>query len=90
MTDREKKRLWIDKLVELRKNDPAEFADQVLAALRSSPETAVEDAAPIEKKTRALDRLIHHFERLERYEDCSFLLQLKTKIVDEDTEILSD
>lgn len=67
-------------MLEMRASDPDAFMNMVLSALKTNPEYAVEDAAPVGAKLKALESLIQHFEGLENYEDCAFILNLKEKI----------
>jgi len=69
-------------MTELRAKDPTAFMDMVLSALKNHPDLAVSDIAPAEHKIRALTRMLKHFEGLENYEDCAFILDLKKKIED--------
>lgn len=64
----------------MRAKDPEGFMNMVLSALKNNPEYAVEDAAPLEAKLRALESLMQHYEGLENYEDCAFIRDLKEKI----------
>lgn len=75
---------FINTLVKLREEDPDRFMETVLIALRNNFNSAVEEPSPKENKIRALDRMIEHFEKLERYEDCAFIAELKQRICEED------
>ena len=41
----------------------------------------INDFMTVEEKINDLDMLIKFFEQKERYEDCSYLLQIKDKII---------
>lgn len=75
---------FINTLTKLREEDPGRFMEMVLVALRNNLDSAIEEPSPKENKVRALDRMIEHFEKLERYEDCAFIAELKQRICEED------
>jgi len=64
----------------MRAKDPDAFMNMVLSALKTNPEYAVADAAPVEAKLKALESLIQYYEGIENYEDCAFIVELKEKI----------
>ena len=72
----------IDKLALLRDTDPEAFSELVMSALKLNPEAALSDPASIETKIIAIDTLISLLEKSEKYEDCSFLVNLKKSILD--------
>lgn len=73
----------------LKEKDPEGFMNLVLSSLKKYPELAVEDAAPAENKLRALKAMLEHYESIEGYEDCAFLLELTNQIKDEEDKIRS-
>lgn len=73
---------FINELLELKRKNPAAFAETVLSALKNHPDLAVSDSAPLDKKRQALDQLLKHFEEIEKYEDCAFIVDLKKRIED--------
>jgi len=68
-------------MLEIRKTDPDVFMTMVLDALKKYPELAVDDEAPNSAKIKALESLLKHFEGIEEYENCSFIVDLKQKII---------
>ena len=73
---------FIALLEELKRKDINRFMDMVLESLKTFPDYAVEDDAPIENKLSALKLVIKHFEEREDYEDCAFIRDLQKKIED--------
>ncbi len=71
---------FIKKLTEVRDQNPDLFMDMVLEALRSDENYAFADEAPVEHKLNALSKMIKRYEELERYEDCAFLNNIKTRL----------
>jgi hypothetical protein len=73
----------------LKEKDPEGFMNLVLGALKKYPDLAVVDATPTENKLRALKAMLEHYESIEGYEDCAFLLELTNQIKDEEDKIRS-
>lgn len=80
----------IQGLLKIRDKDPNAFMELMLRTLKSHPEFAVSDSAPLENKVRALTRLLQHFENMEKYEDCVFIADLKKQIEDGSKEQIPD
>lgn len=73
---------FIQLLMEVRERDYDAFIHLVLESLKTFPDFAIEDDAPVEKKMSALDLILNHLEEQEDYEDCAFIRDLKEKIED--------
>jgi hypothetical protein len=73
---------FIARLEELKEKDLDLFMELVLLSLKTDPDFAVEDDAPIEKKVDAMKTVVKHFEEKEEYENCAFLLELQKRIED--------
>jgi hypothetical protein len=73
---------FIAMLEELKNRDPNAFMDVVLFSLKTHPDFAIEDDAPLTNKVEALKKLLSHFEEREDYEDCAFLRDLQKRIED--------
>lgn len=73
----------LNQMILLKEQDPNAFMDLVFQSLQSFPEAAVEDDADIDKKIRAITKMMKHYEGTETYEKCAFLLSLMNKIKDE-------
>ncbi len=67
-------------LNEIKLTDLDLFMELILMSLKTFPEMAVKDDVPVENKLSALDRVIKHFENLERYEDCAFIRDIQKNI----------
>lgn len=72
----------IQKMLELRDQDPDGFADLFFEMIKQYPEIAIADSAPTEDKLAAIDRILKHYEAKEIYEKCAFLFEIKKKIED--------
>lgn len=75
------------KLLDLKQKDPDGFTDLVYSTLVAFPDSALEDDSPIEKKIKALTKMMKHYEGTEMFERCAFLLDLLNKIKDEKRSI---
>lgn len=73
---------FIQMLMEVRDRDYDKFMELVLTSLKTYPDFAVEDDAPIENKLTAMKVILNHLEEKEDYEDCVFILDLQKKIED--------
>jgi hypothetical protein len=73
---------FIAKLEKLKETDPDQFMALVLESLKTFPDLAVEDNAPIENKRTALELMRRHFQDREDYEDCAFIRDLQKRIND--------
>lgn len=62
------------------RENPHQFYEDVLDAIRECPAYVFEDPNPYQKKVKSLNRMIKHFEDLERYEDCGFLLNVLNQL----------
>lgn len=71
----------LSRLIELRDSDIDEFSNLILECLKVEPTFAITDTTPIEKKIKALNLLLNHFESKEMYEDCSFISDIIQKIL---------
>jgi len=67
-------------LYAMSESDPDGFMEEILQVLKSFPEFILSDNAPVENKTNALNRMMKHFENLQRYEDCAFVKNQLTKL----------
>jgi hypothetical protein len=87
MKDNKKNPLYDEELLRqmllLKEKDPNAFMDLVYSSLKSFPDAALEDEASIDKKIKAITKMMAHYEGTEMYEKCSFLLGLMNKIKDE-------
>ncbi len=72
---------FIQRLMQIKNEDPDLFMDMVLDVLKKDESYAFSDGAPIESKHTALLTMIKRFEELERYEDCAFLNKIKLRLV---------
>ncbi len=75
-------KLNIEQLKNLLLGDPHKFMELVLSILKEDRDLAFSDSTPKETKIRAIDRMIARFEKIERYEDCLFLKQIKDELND--------
>ena len=80
--DRPDEEDFIALLMEVRDKDYDAFMNLVLKSLKTFPEFAVEDDAPIENKVSALKLVLNHLEEKENYEDCAFVRDLQKRIED--------
>ena len=76
----------IDELLKLRAEDPEAFMKMTVEVLKKFPDIALTDIAPPKQKKEALDRLLKYLEKIEDYEDCAFIVDLKKKIADASKE----
>lgn len=65
------------------KDNPSEFLESVLDAIKTNPEYVFEDENELHKKQKGLNNMIQYFESLERYEDCAFLLNIVNRLNEE-------
>jgi hypothetical protein len=69
-------------LIKLKEQNPEEFMQLILATLKRHPDLAIDDAAPVENKTTALEKMLSFLEEKENYEDCAFVRDLTNQIKD--------
>ncbi len=70
----------IIKLERLKEKDLNAFFDLIFTSLSNFPDEAVDDGADREKKIKAINRIIDHYESIEEFEKCAFLKDLLDKI----------
>ena len=70
----------IQKLEDLKNQNLDAFFELVFQSIVNWPDEAVDDKSPIENKTKALERIIKHFEDLEEYEKCQKLKAILDQI----------
>ena len=70
----------IQKLEDLKIKNIDAFFELVFQSIVNWPDEAVQDSSPIENKTKALERIIKHFEDLEEYEKCQKLKAILDQI----------
>lgn len=73
---------FIERIREIKETDPDRFMAIVLESLKTFPDFAVKDDAPIENKRKALELMRMHFQDREEYEECAFIRDLQKKIED--------
>jgi len=67
-------------LDDMKINDVEGFINLILKCFREDMEYVINDTTPVMEKTIALNAMLKYLESIERYEDCSFVKSMITKI----------
>ena len=74
---------YLKYLAELKKTNYDKYMNLTYMAITQNPDLSIADAAPVDKKTMAIDAVIDYFESNQEYEKCGKLKALKDKMLSE-------